>query len=78
MATAVMRRLDTSTLQDALVDQAYVFGTDAHVFLDRNRDWVLTGKVAGSHIRGTSEAIESAQRAPQRVLPASRHVACVA
>ena len=66
MATAVTRRLDTPTLQDALVDQAYVFGTDAHVFFDRNRDWVLTGKVAGSHISGTPKAIESAQRAPQR------------
>ena len=33
MATAVKRRLDTPTLQNALVDQAYVFGTDAPYFL---------------------------------------------
>jgi hypothetical protein len=76
LATAVTRRLDTPSLQAALVSQAYVFGTDAYLFFDRNRDWVLTGKMSGSRISGTSEAIETAQRAAQRYYqrPDASHV----
>jgi hypothetical protein len=66
MTTAVTRRLDTRPLQTALVGQAYVLGGDGYVYLDSNRDWVLTGKLSGSRISGTSEVIDAAQRAPQR------------
>ncbi len=66
MTTAVNRRLDTPLLKDSLVGEAYVFGTDAYVFLDRDRDWVVTGKISGSHVSGTSEAVDTVQRTEQR------------
>ena len=66
MATTVTRRLDTVELRDELVRQAFVVGADAHVFLDRRRDWVVTGKMAGSRVGGSAAAIEELQRAPQR------------
>jgi uncharacterized protein DUF5916/cellulose/xylan binding protein with CBM9 domain len=66
MATSVSRKLDTATLKDNLTDQAYVFGADGYLFVDRSHDWVVTGKIAGSHLSGTTAAIDRAQRAPQR------------
>ena len=66
MTTAVMRRLDTPSLREALVGQAHVFGSDAYVFLDRSRDWVITGKISRSHVSGSTAAVEELQRAAQR------------
>jgi hypothetical protein len=76
MATAVTRRLDTTELRDKLVPHAYVVGTDGHVFLDSRRDWVLTGKISGSHVSGSTAAVEELQRAPQRYFqrPDAPHV----
>src|SRR5688572_1011293 len=66
LTTAVNRRLDTPLFRDALADQAYVFGADAHLFLDAARNWVLTGKAAVSRVSGTAAFVERLQRAPQR------------
>jgi hypothetical protein len=66
MATSVIRKLDTPLFRSDLVDQAHVFGTDAYVFLDGHREWVVTGKISGSRVNGGSEAIEELQRAAQR------------
>ena len=66
IATSVTRRLDTPSLKTALADRAYVFGTDAYVFLDNQREWVVTGKLSGSRVSGTAEAIDTLQRAAQR------------
>ena len=66
IVTTVNRRLDTAPLKAALPDQAYVFGSDGFIFLDDKRDWVLTGKIAGSHVAGSPEAIQQLQEAPQR------------
>jgi hypothetical protein len=76
MTTAVTRRLDTPTLRTSLVDRAYVFGTDAHVYLDGKRDWVITGKMSGSRVSGTAEAVDTLQRAAQRYFqrPDAPHV----
>jgi hypothetical protein len=43
-----------------------VFGTNAHLFLDTSQRWVLTGKIAVSHVAGSNAFIERLQRAPQR------------
>ena len=77
LMTAVNRRLDTPQFQSALSDHAYLFGTDAHVFLDRSRSWVLTGKVAVSHVTGSTAFLQRLQRAPQRYYqrPDAAHVA---
>jgi hypothetical protein len=66
LTTSVNRTLDTAALRAALSRTAYVAGTDAYVFLDHKRDWVLTGKIAESRIAGTPEAVTTAQNAPQR------------
>jgi uncharacterized protein DUF5916/cellulose/xylan binding protein with CBM9 domain len=76
MATAVARRLDTAVLRDTLASSAFVAGGDAYWFLSAERDWVVTGKLAASHLTGTAAMIARAQRAPQRYFqrPDARHV----
>jgi hypothetical protein len=76
MTTAVNRRLDTQPFRDVLGEDAYVFGADAHLFLDRNRVWVLTGKLAASRVSGSTGYLTRLQRAPQRYFqrPDADHV----
>jgi len=66
LTTSVVRDLDTSLLKDELTSRAFVFGGDAYYFLDSKKDWVLTGEVSGSHVRGSAKAIEGLQRSSQR------------
>ena len=66
ITTAVNRRLDTPQFESALARQAYLFGTDAFLFLDRSRNWVLTGKVTLTHLTGSNAFLQRLQRAPQR------------
>jgi len=66
LATAVNRDLHTKSLSDLLVSQAYVAGADAHYFLDLKKDWVVTGRIAGSHLTGSPAAITRLQEASQR------------
>jgi hypothetical protein len=68
LTTMVHREKGTDRLADHLVGQAYVGGVDGHVFLDRDRDWVLSGGLAGSSQHGTEKAIDRLQRASQRYL----------
>jgi hypothetical protein len=77
LATAVHRDLRTTALTELLPGRAYVAGADAHYFLDGKRDWVVTGRVAGSHVGGSAASIEELQRAPQRYYqrPDAVHVA---
>jgi hypothetical protein len=66
ITTATLRRLDRFSLRDALAQQAYVIGTDGHVFLDGRRDWVITGKISRSRVSGSTAAIDDLQHAAQR------------
>jgi hypothetical protein len=66
LATGVHRDLRAPALRASLASQAYVVGTDAHYFLSNKRDWVVTGRIAGSHVAGGTEAISNLQRASQR------------
>ena len=45
---------------------AFVAGADGHVFLDRRRDWVVSGGLAGSTVSGSPAAVLRLQRASQR------------
>jgi hypothetical protein len=76
IATAVNRRLDAPALGNALAAQAYVAGADGYYFFDSGLTWVLSGKLAGSRIEGSPDALARAQRAPQRYLqrPDAPHV----
>ena len=67
--TTMVHRADGSPeLDNRLVGQAYVGGLDGHVFLDAQRDWVLSGGVAGSSLHGSEGAIARVQVASQRYL----------
>jgi hypothetical protein len=66
LGTAVTRRLNTPMLGAALPEDAFVMGTDGYLFLDADRDWVVSGSIAGSRVNGTPIAIGQLQRAPQR------------
>jgi len=66
LTTAVTRRLDRPVARNALAAGSYVFGGDGYVFIDKDKEWVITGDLAGSHVNGSHEAITQLQRAPQR------------
>ena len=66
LTTSVVRDLDTTLLKDELTSRAFVFGGDAYYFLDSKKDWVLTGELSGSHVRGSAKAMEGLQRSSQR------------
>jgi len=66
LGTAVTRRLTEPDVADALPGGAYVVGTDAYLFLDADRDWVVNGSVAGSRVDGSTSVITRLQHAPQR------------
>jgi hypothetical protein len=66
LTTSVVRDLDTALLKDELTSRAFVFGGDAYYFLDTKKDWVLTGELSGSHVRGSAKAMEELQRSSQR------------
>jgi len=66
LATSVSRQLSTQTARDGLSSEAQVVGTDAYWFVDRDKEWVITGEIAGSRVAGTTTLIDRLQRAPQR------------
>jgi hypothetical protein len=76
IATAVHRRLDVPNLQDNLAAHAFVGGVDGYYFLGDGLNWVIAGKLAGSRIDGSTDAIDRAQLAPQRYYqrPDATHV----
>ncbi len=61
-ASSVVRRTDTPEVEAQLHGSAWTGGIDfRHEWSDRR--WRLTGSVAGSHVRGSEEAIARTQRA---------------
>jgi hypothetical protein len=68
LTTWVQRDLGEATLHDLLPKRALVVGGDGHLFLDGQRDWVVTGMFAGSQLAGSTAAISRAQQASQRYL----------
>src|SRR5918911_1882905 len=66
LGTVVDRDLDVPALRDLLARHAYVGGVDAHYFFDKKRDWVVTGRIAGSDVSGSAPAMSRLQEAPQR------------
>jgi len=66
LATAVNRDLGEALLAAQIASSAYVAGLDGYVFLDPARDWVVSGRVAASHVAGQPQAIEGLQLASAR------------
>ena len=46
--------------------QAYVGGVDGYLFLDSKREWVITGRMAASHLTGSTDAMTRLQNESQR------------
>ncbi len=76
LATAVNRDLREPGLRDRVPAQAYVGGVDGHFFLDAKRDWVINGRIAASHLRGSTGAMTRLQEASQRYYnrPDAEHI----
>jgi len=76
LGTSVLRDVSDPALAALLPDRALMLGLDGHVFVDRARRWVLHGGVAGSWVRGTTQAITRVQLAEQRYYqrPDASHV----
>ena len=76
IATAVNRDLRAPTLQNDLPSHAYVGGADGYLFLDKKREWVVNGRIAGSQVAGSTSAITGLQNESQRYFgrPDATHV----
>ncbi len=66
MVTATVRDFDDPTLRDEISQSAITGGLDGWKFLDRDKEWVLTGWVAGSQAQGSESRITSLQRSSVR------------
>ncbi len=65
LGTAVLRERGSATLAGELVHRAYVGGLDGYLFLDARKEWVLSGRIAGSRLEGDASAIEATQVSSQ-------------
>jgi hypothetical protein len=76
LATTTSRDTSSSDLRSRQVDQAVVAGIDGYTFLDRRRDWVMSGQMTGSWIGGTPSAILRQQQSSRRYYqrPDATHV----
>lgn len=64
ISTFLERERGDATLQNLLSRRAVSFGLDGWVFLDSNRDWVLTGWTGVSRVEGTTQRMISLQQSP--------------
>jgi len=65
MAASTVHGLGNSTLRSLLSSQSVVAGGDGYVFIDRRHEWVVTGKLSGSRVTGSPEAMDRIQLAAQ-------------
>jgi hypothetical protein len=66
LTTWVERDLRDAALRDLLAGRSWVVGGDGYWFLDKKRDWVVTGMLSRSHVSGSPAAVTRLQRASQR------------
>ena len=66
LATAAARLFRDDRLRDELSRDAVTGGIDGWFFLDADREWVVSGSVMGSHVRGSPERILDLQTSSQR------------
>jgi len=62
LGTAVFRDLSDPALAASLTGRAVMIGADGHYFLDRGRQWVVHGGIAGSSVHGSTQAITRLQK----------------
>ncbi|MGH2567544.1 MAG: DUF5916 domain-containing protein, partial [Bacteroidota bacterium] len=76
IGTALGRDLREPRLQNLLNRRAFSGGLDGWVFLDANKDWVVTGWAGASHVVGTTTRLTALQQSPQHYFqrPDAGHV----
>jgi hypothetical protein len=62
MFTTVVRDLRVESLESLLADEAFSLAVDGWSFLDKKRNWVLSGWAGGTFIHGNKAAIYQLQR----------------
>jgi hypothetical protein len=65
LTTAVNRDLRDPGLRSQLPKRANVVGVDGYWFVDSKKVWVVTSRIAGSSVNGSSDAISQLQLSPQ-------------
>ncbi len=63
--TNVLRDFKEEYLKDYLNESSYAFGIDGWHFLDKNRNWVLSGWFGLSEVKGSPERIYTLQLSPE-------------
>lgn len=63
IATSVLRNLRTENLENTLTRDAYSIGVDGWSFLDKEKEWVVSGWLGGSRVSGSQTAIWNHQHA---------------
>ena len=66
MFTSVNRDLRDNDLKNHLAKEAYVLGIDGWTFLDKDKEYVITGTFAGSYISGSKEFLQDLQKRSYR------------
>jgi len=66
LLTSVARDVEDEALAGALARAATVGGLDGYLYLDGDRDWVVSGRFAASRVDGSREAIEQLQLSSAR------------
>jgi len=61
IATSVIRDFETDELAAVLPGKAFGFAVDGWTFLDKDKGWVVTGWLGGTHVSGAKEAITALQ-----------------
>lgn len=76
IATAMGRRFREDRLRDIMNDRAFSGGVDGWVFLDNEREWVVTGWAGLSTVSGTQRRMLALQQSPQHYFqrPDAEHV----
>jgi hypothetical protein len=76
MTTLAARAFEDATLRDQTNATSAFAGVDGWTFLDRDKEWVVTGWLAASAIRGSSDRMTAVQRDPRHYLqrPDARHL----
>lgn len=77
IATGTVRALGDRTLQPQFNQDAFTGGVDGWTALDMNKKWVVTGLIAGTRVRGSTDRITALQQSSQHYFqrPDAGHVA---
>jgi hypothetical protein len=76
IATATERAFKDSRLRNVMNDRAFSGGIDGWIFLDREKEWVVTGWAGMSTVSGSPHRMLSLQQSPQHYFqrPDADHV----